>query len=153
MAGKIWKTPRITTAGKRKSHAWIASIGSRRCGDARTLEGMTSAATGCDDRRAMPIYDYHCDHCGHSFSQVQSYNDQPVEKCPNCGKKPRRLISSTAVVFKGSGRYKTDSRPAEKSETKSETKSESKAETKSDTKSGAKAKPKDQGSPKSEASS
>src|SRR5436309_8702575 len=153
MAGKIWKTPRITTAGRRKSHAWIASIGARRRGDARTFAGMTSAATGCDDRRAMPIYDYHCDHCGHSFSQVQSYNDQPVEKCPNCGKKPRRLIAPTAVVFKGSGWYKTDSRPAEKSETKSETKSESKAETKPDTQSGPKRKPKDQGSPKSEASS
>jgi putative FmdB family regulatory protein len=105
----------------------------------------------------MPIYDYHCDHCGHSFSQVQSYTDQPVEKCPNCGKKPRRLISSTAVVFKGSGWYKTDSRPAEKSEAKSETKSEAKsetkAETKSDSKSDTKAKPKDQSSPKSEASS
>ena len=107
----------------------------------------------------MPIYDYHCDHCGHSFSQVQSYSDEPVAKCPNCGKKPRRLIASTAVVFKGSGWYKTDSRPADKSEskseTKSETKSESTAETKSDKKSDAKAKPKpkDQGSPKSEASS
>jgi predicted nucleic acid-binding Zn ribbon protein len=88
---------------------------------------------------------------------VQSYKDQPLEKCPNCGKKPRRLISPSAVVFKGSGWYKTDSRPAEKTETKSETKSESKSETKpetkSDTKSGAKAKPKDQRSPKSEASS
>src|SRR5438874_10125202 len=77
---------------------------------------MTSAATGCDDRRAMPIYDYHCDHCGHSFSQVQSYSDEPVAKCPNCGKKPRRLIAPAAVVFKGSGWYKTDSRPADKSE-------------------------------------
>jgi putative FmdB family regulatory protein len=118
---------------------------------------MTSAATGCDDRRAMPIYDYHCDHCGHSFSQVQSYKDQPLEKCPNCGKKPRRLISPSAVVFKGSGWYKTDSRPAEKSEkseTKSETKSDGKAETKPDTKSDVKAKPKAaEGSPKSEASS
>jgi len=113
----------------------------------------------------VPIYDYHCDHCGHSFSQVQSYKDQPLEKCPNCGKKPRRLIAPSAVVFKGSGWYKTDSRPAEKSEksekgeksekseTKSETKSESKAETKSDTKSDVKAKPKEQSSPKSEASS
>ena len=149
----------MTTAGRRKSHAWIASIGSRRRGDARTFAGMTSAATGCDDRRAVPIYDYHCDHCGHSFSQVQSYKDQPVEKCPNCGKKPRRLIAPSAVVFKGSGWYKTDSRPAEKSEksekseTKSETKSESKTETKSDTKSDVKAKPKEQSSPKSEASS
>jgi predicted nucleic acid-binding Zn ribbon protein len=92
---------------------------------------------------------------------VQSYKDQPVEKCPNCGKKPRRLILPSAVVFKGSGWYKTDSRPAEKSETKAESKSESKSETKSDTKSETKsdaksetkAKPKDQSSPKSEASS
>ena len=101
----------------------------------------------------MPIYDYHCDHCGHSFSQVQSYKDQPLEKCPNCGKKPRRLISPSAVVFKGSGWYKTDSRAPEKSETKSETRSESKPEAKPETKSEPKAKPKEQSSPKSEASS
>src|SRR5438445_9309137 len=126
----------------------MVSIGSRRRGDARTFAGMTSAATGCDDRRAMPIYDYHCDHCGHSFSQVQSYKDLPVEKCPNCGKKPRRLIAPSAVVFKGSGWYKTDSRPAEKSETKSESKSETKSDAKYDAK--AKPKPKDQSAPKSE---
>src|SRR5207247_9982723 len=65
---------------------------------------MTSAATGCDDRRAMPIYDHRLDHCGHSFSQVQSYSDEPVAKCPNCGKKPRRLIASTAVVFRSEER-------------------------------------------------
>src|SRR5438445_12217375 len=133
----------------------MVSIGSRRRGDARTFAGMTSAATGCDDRRAMPSDDYHCDHCGHSSSQVQSYKDPPIEKCPNCGKRPRRLIAPSAVVFKGSGWYKTDSRPAEKSETKAETKSESKSETKSDAKSDAKAKPKpkDQSAPKSEGSS
>ena len=109
----------------------------------------------------MPIYDYHCDHCGHSFSQVQSYKDQSLEKCPNCGKKPRRLISPSAVVFKGSGWYKTDSRAPEKSETKTdskaETKSDSKGETTSDTKSETKpetkAKPADKTVPKSEASS
>ncbi len=101
----------------------------------------------------MPIYDYRCDHCGHVFSAVQSFNDEALEKCPNCGKKPRRLISTPAIVFKGSGWYKTDSRPAEKSETKSETKSESKSETKSDAKPDAKAKPKAESSPKSEASS
>jgi len=91
----------------------------------------------------MPIYDYHCDHCGHSFSQVQSDKQLGLARCPRCGKKPRRLISSPAIVFKGSGWYKTDSRPAEKSETKSEAKpdakpdkSETKAEGKStDTKS------------------
>ena len=60
----------------------------------------------------MPIYDYRCDHCGHAFSAVQSFNDAPLETCPNCGKKPRRLIVAPAVVFKGSGWYKTDSRGA-----------------------------------------
>jgi len=82
----------------------------------------------------VPIYDYRCDHCGHAFSAVQSHKDQPLEKCPKCGKKPRRLIGSPAIVFKGSGWYKTDSRPAEKTE-KSETKSDAKAENKSETKS------------------
>ena len=86
----------------------------------------------------MPIYDYHCDHCGHSFSQVQSYKDQPVEKCPNCGKKPRRLIAPAAVVFKGSGWYKTDSRPADKSSDSSGTSAEKKTDTKSDAKTEAK---------------
>ena len=111
----------------------------------------------------MPIYDYRCDHCGHAFSQVQSFKDQAAEKCPNCGKRPRRLFSAPALLFKGSGWYKTDSRGADKSEsksdspksetkteTKTETKSETKSETKTETKSDAKpAKP----APKSEAAS
>jgi putative FmdB family regulatory protein len=83
--------------------------------------------------RSVPIYDYRCDECGHAFSAVRSYSEGPVEKCPSCGKRPRRLITAPAVVFKGSGWYKTDSRgappkegdsakPAEKSDAKSETK-------------------------------
>lgn len=64
----------------------------------------------------MPIYDYRCDHCGHVFSAVQSFNDGALQKCPNCGKVPRRLISTPAIVFKGSGWYKTDSRPAQKAD-------------------------------------
>src|SRR5207302_9233426 len=106
------KIPMMATAGKRKSQASSVSIGNRRRGDARTFAGMTSAATGCDDRRAMPIYDYHCDHCGHSFSQVQSYSNEPVAKCPNCGNNKRRLIATAAVVFKGSACFKADSQPA-----------------------------------------
>jgi len=91
----------------------------------------------------MPIYDYRCDHCGHVFSAVQSFKDEALEKCPNCGKKPRRLLSTPAIVFKGSGWYKTDSRPGEKSsdssssgsDKKGETKTDTKADTKTDTKS------------------
>jgi putative FmdB family regulatory protein len=62
----------------------------------------------------MPIYDYHCDHCGHTFSQVQSYTDATLEKCPSCGKRPRKLMATPAIVFKGGGWYKTDSRPKPK---------------------------------------
>jgi putative FmdB family regulatory protein len=62
----------------------------------------------------MPIHDYHCDHCGHTFSAVQSYTDATLEKCPSCGKRPRKLMATPAIVFKGGGWYKTDSRPAQK---------------------------------------
>ena len=62
----------------------------------------------------MPIYDYHCDHCGHTFSQVQAYTDATLERCPSCGKRPRKLMATPAIVFKGGGWYKTDSRPAQK---------------------------------------
>lgn len=62
----------------------------------------------------MPIYDYHCDHCGHTFSAVQSYADATLEVCPNCRKKPRKLMATPAIVFKGGGWYKTDSRVAPK---------------------------------------
>ena len=82
----------------------------------------------------MPIYDYRCDHCGHVFSAVQSFQDEPLGKCPNCGKKPRRLIVPSAIVFKGSGWYKTDSRPASKSEGETKDTKETKTETKSQTK-------------------
>ena len=82
----------------------------------------------------MPIYDYRCDHCGHVFSAVQSFKDEALEKCPNCGKKPRRLLSMPAIVFKGSGWYKTDSRPGEKSSDSSSSSSDTKGDTKTDTK-------------------
>lgn len=62
----------------------------------------------------MPIYDYRCDHCGHAFSAVRGYDDPVITVCPSCGKTPRRLIVPPAIVFKGSGWYKTDSRPKPK---------------------------------------
>jgi putative FmdB family regulatory protein len=58
----------------------------------------------------MPIYDYRCDSCGHAFSAVQSFADAPLDRCPQCGARPRRLLAAPAIVFKGSGWYKTDSR-------------------------------------------
>jgi putative FmdB family regulatory protein len=101
---------------------------------------MTPTATVGDDRCAVPIYDYHCDHCGHVFSAVQSFKDEALKVCPNCGKLPRRLMSTPSIVFKGSGWYKTDSRSAsqkgssDKDGGKAETSTGSKPETKAEAK-------------------
>ena len=60
----------------------------------------------------MPTYDYVCDGCGHAFELFQSMSDGVKKTCPECGeKKLRRLIGAGgAIVFKGSGFYKTDYR-------------------------------------------
>jgi putative FmdB family regulatory protein len=57
----------------------------------------------------VPTYEYECAHCGHTFEAFQNMNDRPLDKCPKCHKKPKRLISSGAgIIFKGSGFYATD---------------------------------------------
>jgi putative FmdB family regulatory protein len=60
----------------------------------------------------MPTYDYLCEACNHEFELFQSIKAEPEKKCPECGKKKlRRLIGpGAALVFKGSGFYKTDYR-------------------------------------------
>jgi len=60
----------------------------------------------------MPTYDYVCDGCGHAFELFQSMTDKAKKTCPECKKpKLRRLIGTGgAIVFKGSGFYKTDYR-------------------------------------------
>ncbi len=57
----------------------------------------------------MPIYEYHCESCGHEFEVMQKITDAPIRKCENCGKmKAKRSISRTSFVLKGSGWYVTD---------------------------------------------
>ncbi len=60
----------------------------------------------------MPTYEYRCDACSHEFEEFQYIKDEPLKKCPVCGKKRlRRLIGGgSAIVFKGSGFYQTDYR-------------------------------------------
>lgn len=87
----------------------------------------------------MPIYEYQCNQCNERHEIIQRISEAPLAHCPKCGGEMKKLISSPAIQFKGSGFYKTDyaSAPAKsesKSETKSETKSESKSEAKSETK-------------------
>jgi putative FmdB family regulatory protein len=58
----------------------------------------------------MPVYEYVCDTCGYRFERIQSFHDDPVEVCPHCDGKVRRVISPVGVIFKGSGWYITDNR-------------------------------------------
>jgi putative FmdB family regulatory protein len=56
----------------------------------------------------MPLYEYQCDACGNRFERIQKFSDPPADKCPKCGGVVRKLISSPAIQFKGSGWYVTD---------------------------------------------
>src|SRR5881394_1122341 len=57
----------------------------------------------------MPTYVYRCKACKREFEKVQKFSDDPLVKCPHCKKfKLVRLISSSGLVFKGSGFYLTD---------------------------------------------
>jgi putative FmdB family regulatory protein len=57
----------------------------------------------------MPLYEYECDACGQRFEIIQKFSDGPPESCTKCGKGPvRRLQSSPAFQFKGTGWYVTD---------------------------------------------
>ena len=57
----------------------------------------------------MPLYEYQCDSCHERFERIQKYSDPPVDVCPKCGAGPvKKLVSSPAIQFKGSGWYITD---------------------------------------------
>ena len=58
----------------------------------------------------MPLYSYKCILNEHFFEVRQSFADDPIKECPECGAETRKVISSVGVVFKGSGFYVTDSR-------------------------------------------
>ena len=95
----------------------------------------------------MPLYEYECDACGQRFEVIQKFSDAPVEKCEACGKGPvRRLLSSPAIQFKGSGWYITDYARKAKSEKTSGEKS-------ADAKGDATAEKKTEGPAKSDAGS
>ena len=68
----------------------------------------------------MPIYEYECVDCGEHFEIIQKFNDRPINSCPSCSGKIRKLVSNCSFQLKGSGWYVTDY--AKKSEKTSEKK-------------------------------
>ncbi|HEV7173601.1 FmdB family zinc ribbon protein [Pedococcus sp.] len=58
----------------------------------------------------MPTYSYACTACDHRFDAVQSFSDESLTVCPECGGRLRKVFNAVGVVFKGGGFYRTDSR-------------------------------------------
>jgi putative FmdB family regulatory protein len=57
----------------------------------------------------MPLYEYECDVCGQRFEVIRKFSESNLSECTLCGKGPvRRLMSSPAIQFKGTGWYITD---------------------------------------------
>ena len=56
----------------------------------------------------MPLYEYECEKCAQRFERIQKFSDPPIDKCPSCEGTVRKLLSSPAIQFKGSGFYITD---------------------------------------------
>jgi len=81
----------------------------------------------------MPIYEYQCSQCKERHEVIQRFSDAPMSHCPSCGGDMKKLPSSPAIQFKGSGFYKTDYASASASSSKGNGKSESISESKSDT--------------------
>jgi putative FmdB family regulatory protein len=80
----------------------------------------------------VPTYQYSCTECGHFFEAVQSFSDDSLTVCPECGGRLRKVFNAVGVVFKGSGFYRTDSRTSSTTPEAGSTKTESKPETRSD---------------------
>ncbi len=84
----------------------------------------------------MPVYTYRCSNCGVQFEKQQSFSDQSLLRCPECGKRAlKKIYLPVGIVFKGSGFYATDHHsPSGMSSMKADEKAESKAEEKKESK-------------------
>ena len=57
----------------------------------------------------MPIYDFACSACGHSFERLQKLSDADPNTCPECGKASvARQVTAPSFRLAGSGWYETD---------------------------------------------
>ena len=56
----------------------------------------------------MPIYEYHCEECGHQFEIEQKITDDPLDAAPDCAHPQGRceltkLLFPPAIKFEGEG--------------------------------------------------
>lgn len=74
----------------------------------------------------MPTYEFKCHRDGsrHTATLTFAQKDGYKPFCEECGASMTQVFNPAGVVFKGSGFYRTDSRPKPKPVEKKETKSE-----------------------------
>lgn len=60
----------------------------------------------------MPTYEYKCKNCGR-FDLFQKITATPLTECPTCKGEVKRVIKASAVVYKASGFYTTDTRSSD----------------------------------------
>ena len=86
----------------------------------------------------MPTYDYACENCGHKWDVEQRMSEDPIRKCPKCGKlKAKRQITGGNFILKGGGWYSdlySSAKPSKKASSESETSSSSSETTSESTK-------------------
>lgn len=80
----------------------------------------------------MPTYAYRCKDCDHAFDIVQSFTDDALTECPECGGTLRKQYGTVGVTFKGGGFYRTDSRSSGGSSSSSESSSSGSSSSSSD---------------------
>jgi putative FmdB family regulatory protein len=57
----------------------------------------------------MPFYEYECQSCKFYTEVLQKITDEPLKKCPSCGKNQlKKLVSAPVFRLKGAGWYETD---------------------------------------------
>jgi putative FmdB family regulatory protein len=67
----------------------------------------------------VPIYEYECKKCEHSFDLIHSYKDEEAKPCEVCGSRETfKVIHAPGVVFKGEGFYCNDEKKDRREATK-----------------------------------
>ena len=54
------------------------------------------------------MYEYQCTLCQRRIEKIQSFSAEPLRVCESCGGPLEKLISASAIQFKGTGWYVTD---------------------------------------------
>jgi putative FmdB family regulatory protein len=56
----------------------------------------------------LPLYEYECQSCHTRFEKIEKLSGPHMKKCTRCKGRVERVVSRTAIQFKGSGWYVTD---------------------------------------------